>query len=224
VYLVTKLRNGIVKTVFLLLFRPEGAPNLVRIGTKYGGWWVPTDLLGDESICYCGGVGTDVSFDLGLIERFGCRVWGIDPTPKAIDWIRGQKLDDRFALVPVGISGAPGELRFYSPKNPNHVSHSVQNLQRTETYFTARVETIAGLMAELSHDHVDLIKLDIEGAEHDAIKRMLLDGIRPRALCVEFDQPEPVRWARATTNALKAAGYTIGKVDRFNVLFIRRDP
>lgn len=218
-----KIRNRIVKASYPALFRVDGRrDDLIRLGTEYGGWWVPRSLLGPGSICYCAGVGTDISFDLGLIERFGCRVWGIDPTPKTIDWIGSQNLDPRFTLIPVGLSDEQGTLRFYAPENPDHVSHSVKNIQRTATYFTATVQTLAGLMAVLGHDRVDLVKLDIEGAEHDTIRRMLADGLRPTVLCVEFDQPEPLSWGRATATALRGAGYDLVKVDGLNMTFVRK--
>ena len=35
-------------------------------------------------IGHSGGVGEDASFDLGIIERFGCSVFAFDPTPRAI--------------------------------------------------------------------------------------------------------------------------------------------
>ena len=221
--LKVKIRNKIVKAGYPALFRVD-APreDLMRLGTEYGGWWVPGSLLGPDSICYCAGVGTDISFDLGLIQTFGCRVWGIDPTPKTIDWIGGQDLDPRFTLLPVGLSDEPGDLRFYAPENPDHVSHSVKNIQRTATYFTATVQTLAGIMAELGHDRVDLVKLDIEGAEHDTIRRMLADGLRPPVLCVEFDQPEPLSWGRATTAALRRAGYDLVKLEGLNLTFVRQ--
>ena len=79
---LTRVRNRVVKALFPLVFRPDARrDDLVRLGTDYGGWWVPRDLLGPESVCFCAGVGTDVSFDVALIETFGCTVLGIDPTP-----------------------------------------------------------------------------------------------------------------------------------------------
>jgi FkbM family methyltransferase len=218
----TRIRKGLVVAAFPAIFRADAhRDDLVRLGTDYGGWWVPESLLGPSSICYCGGVGTDISFDLGLIERFGSRVWGIDPTPRSGEWIAKQRLDPRFTFVPVGLSGAAGELRFYAPQDPDHVSHSSKNLQGTTTYFTARVQTLAGMMTELGHDHLDLVKLDIEGAEHDTIERMLADGIHPTVVCVEYDQPEPLSWARRTTAALRAAGYELVKLETLNLTFVR---
>jgi FkbM family methyltransferase len=217
------LRRRLNSATYPILYRQdERRTDMVRLGTEYGGWWVPRDLLGPDSICYAGGVGTDISFDLGLIGLFGCCVWGIDPTPKSITWIEGQNIDQRFALGPIGLAGESGQLRFYSPENSAHVSHSTKNIQRTSTYFTARVQTIAGLMAELGHVQLDLLKLDIEGAEHDTIRQMLADGVRPTVLCVEFDQPEPLRWGVQTAAALRKADYMLVKVDGLNLTFIHQ--
>lgn len=219
--IVTKVRNRIVALTFPYIFRVDNKRgDLVRLGTEYGGWWVPRDLLSAESVCYCAGVGTDISFDLGLIDEFGCQVWGIDPTPKTIEWIADQDLPPRFTFVPVGLAGEPGELRFYSPENPDHVSHSIKNIQKTSTYFTAKVQTVSETMNQLGHDRVDLVKLDIEGAEHETIRRMLADDVLPRVLCVEYDQPEPLSWARDTTAELRRAGYKLVKVDGLNLSFV----
>ena len=62
--------------------------DLKEIGSDYGGWVVPTRLLGSDSICYCVGCGEDITFDLGLISTFGCHVHGFDTTPRAIAYVR----------------------------------------------------------------------------------------------------------------------------------------
>ena len=219
--IATRLRNRAVMAAFPLMFRAEPRPDLVRLGTEYGGWWVPRDLLGPDSICYLGGVGQDISFDLAMIETFGCRVWAIDPTPRTIEWIAGQDLPEHFTFLPIGLSGERGELKFYEPAHPGHISASVKNIQKTTDYFTAPVQTIAQVMSDLGHDHVDLVKLDIEGAEHDTIRQMIADGILPTVLCVEYDQPEPLAWARATTKLLREHGYQLVKVDQLNLTFVR---
>src|SRR3546814_13240808 len=91
--------------------------------------------------------------------------------------------------MPVGLWSEDATLRFYAPRDPTHVSHSIVNLQETESYFEARCRSIASLMAELGHDRLDLLKVDVEGAEHEVIRSMLASGIRPteigRASCRE---------------------------------------
>ena len=63
--------------------RIKRVAGLVRIGSDYGGWIVPTSLLSRDSVCYCVGVGEDISFDLGLIRQFRCQIYAFDPTPRA---------------------------------------------------------------------------------------------------------------------------------------------
>ena len=58
-------------------------PHLEKIGTNYGGWISPMDLIKKQSTCYCVGVGEDTSFDLGIIRLFGCQVYAFDPMPRA---------------------------------------------------------------------------------------------------------------------------------------------
>src|SRR3546814_6680237 len=95
-----------------------------------------------------------------------------------------------FHFMPVGLWSEDATFRFYAPRDPTHVSHSIVNLQETESYFEARCRSIASLMAELGHDRLDLLKVDVEGAEHEVIRSMLASGIRPTVLCMELDQPE----------------------------------
>ncbi len=214
------IRIRVALTLYPLLYRRDRSNlELVRIGTDYGGWWIPAGLLDASSLCYCAGVGTDISFDTGLIERYGCSVWGIDPTPRSIEWVAKLRPDSRFTMIPVGVGGASQIHRFYAPPNHDHVSHSLKNLRRTSDYFEARVLSLSDIMQLLGHDRIDLVKLDVEGAEHDALSRLLQDGIRPRVICVEFDQPEPYSWGLRTTKSLRKVGYQLIKVDGLNLTF-----
>ncbi|MFQ5675356.1 MAG: hypothetical protein ACE5G1_05620, partial [bacterium] len=43
-------------------------PNLKKVGSGNGGWIIPGDLLNQNSICYCVGVGENITFDLQLIK------------------------------------------------------------------------------------------------------------------------------------------------------------
>ena len=54
-------------------------------GTKYGGFFLPSNIKPKKNnIIYYGvGVGEDVSFDVIISKLFNCNVYLIDPTPKA---------------------------------------------------------------------------------------------------------------------------------------------
>jgi FkbM family methyltransferase len=217
--------RSIVRAMRGVVLRHPPAPaalRLEKIGSGYGGWIVPTAAVRSSWTCYCAGVGEDITFDLGLIERFGCTVFAFDPTPRAVAHVAAVAGDEpRFRFMPVGLWSDDTTLRFFAPKNPAHVSHSVVNLQRTKTSFDAPCRSLPSLMHELGHGEVDLLKVDIEGAEHEVVRSMLEGGIRPTVVCMEIDQPvKPLAFWR-TVRRIRRAGYALVAVDSWNLTFVR---
>jgi FkbM family methyltransferase len=201
---------------------PSAALGLEKIGSGYGGWIVPTAAVRSTWTCYCAGVGEDITFDLGLIERFGCTVFAFDPTPRAVAHVAAVAGGEpRFRFLPVGLWSEDTTLRFFAPRNPAHVSHSVVNLQRTKDFFDAPCRSLASLMTELGHEEIGLLKLDIEGAEHEVVRSMLERGIRPTVVCMEIDQPvKPLAFWR-TVRRMRRAGYALVAVDSWNLTFVQ---
>src|SRR3546814_19466998 len=76
-------------------------------------------------------------------------------------------------------------------------------------------------MAELGHDRLDLLKVDVEGAEHEVIRSMLASGIRPTVLCMEFDQPAPWQRIATTVRRIRKAGFRLVSVDGWNFTFVQ---
>lgn len=60
------------------------------------------------------------------------------------------------------------------------------------------------------HDHIDLLKLDIEGAEINVLNRMLDDGILPRYLLVEYDLLLKKKDSEGTTDSLNKRLISLG--------------
>jgi FkbM family methyltransferase len=156
----------------------------VFLGTEYGGYEILPALLGADAVVYSVGLGEDISFDLGLIERFGCTVHGFDPTPRSLAWLETQNVPDRFVVHPYGIAARDGTASFAPPANPAHVSHSVLGNGAGRVEFPVR--RLSSVLRELGHDRLDVLKLDIEGAEYEVLDDLLETGPLPRQLCVEF--------------------------------------
>jgi FkbM family methyltransferase len=219
--LISNARLHAVSLALRARLHPTGRDDLVRIGSDYGGWWIPESLAAPGTVAYCAGAGEDITFDLGLHER-GCHVTTFDPTPRAISHVESNAPSGNgFRFVPVGWWNEDTVLRFYAPRDPSHISHSAVNLQGTDDYFSAPVKPVRQLMAELGDEHVDIIKMDIEGAEYAVIGRLVQEGPLPQALCVEFDQPQPPRRTVAAVEKLRGAGYDLAHIDFFNYTFVR---
>lgn len=186
---------------------------LLRLGTVYGGWIIPMENgLTADSLYYCAGAGEDISFECALAERYGCHVRIIDPTPRAIRHfqdleqavrsrkrfpVNNSRVDyysiadthlDRLHFLPVGLADKDTDMKFFLPQNPAHVSCSVVNLQKTDQYFTAPCLRLSSIMNQEGDRLIDLLKIDIEGAEYGVIEDMVTSNILPRILLIEFDE------------------------------------
>lgn len=94
-------------------------------------------------------------------------------------------------------------------------------------YDIINVTTIKELMVENNHTHIDLLKLDIEGAEINVLNKMFNDNIFPSYLCIEFDLKLKNKDYNNETNKLiykiiNDYNYTILINDNWNITFLRQ--
>ena len=156
------------------------------LGTEYGGWWVCVQLLTNDSIVYSFGVGTDISFDLTLIDRFGVTVHGFDPTPRSMQWIETAAPPPPFRFHAIGLAAFDGVGFFAPPERLDHVSYTLVNpakISGTARCDVRRLETIA---RDLGHNRIDLLKMDIEGEEYAVIEDICRGSLNISQLLVEF--------------------------------------
>lgn len=194
-------------------FSPEVTMESIVLGSRYGAHCVSPRGLGSVSIAYSFGVGEDVSFDLELIKRFGLTVHAFDPTPRSIAWVRAQTMRPGFVMHEVGLAAYDGMARFRPPHNPAHISHTMLERRSTEhRAIEVPVKRLGTLMRELGHSRLDVLKMDIEGAEYDAIEDIIASGVAIDQVLVEFHHqlPEvPLERTRHAVEVLRDAGYSI---------------
>ena len=161
-------------------------------GNDYGGFYVHPDALTRDSIVYSFGIGEDISFDEAIIKNHHCRVFGFDPTPKSIDWINGlgPKLPSGFSFFEYGISDQSGPVDFYLPKNSKHVSGSFISHSNVDDKQRVQVEmrTLPDIAEQLSHTRIDVLKIDIEGAEYQVAESIATTAIQIDQILIEFHE------------------------------------
>lgn len=253
-YLVARLKLAYGRSMAALadmaFLRRDPALELVRIGTKYGGWYCCPALLGSDRTAMCCGAGEDISFDVALNAKWGLRIICVDPTPRSVRHVEsllaagrdGRRMlieagplcyemtgfrEVNFTFVACAVWSSDGVLDLFAPKDPAHVSYSAVNLQHTSELIQVRSNTVGTLLRDFGVVQLSLLKLDIEGAEYEVLHSMLGAGILPEQLLVEFDQINqpltPLFWVELVRilRALRGAGYRLVHRERANYVFVR---
>ena len=181
-------------------------------GSERGGWAISSEGVGKDSVVYSLGIGDDISFDLSLIDRYGAQVYAFDPTPETAEWLARQSLPQSFRYQPVAISDHDGSSDFFAPVSGSKCSTLQARIPGQTPSHRVPARRLKTLMRELGHDRIDILKMDIEGAEYDVLQDLLTEHVPVRQLLVEFHHRFPTIGARKTKQAvhlLRAHGFRI---------------
>ena len=164
----------------------------VRVKTeKEGGWWFTPENLDSDSIVYSLGVGDLIDFDLGVIDRCQSRVFAFDPTPTSKSFVDREDRPKQFHFQPWAAAGEDGSLSLF-PRVRNDGSLStdmftlVAEEASRESAIVVPAYTVETLARKLGHARIDLLKMDIEGAEFEVLDALIAGQLRPKQLLIEF--------------------------------------
>ena len=192
--------------------------NIKHIGTQYGGYDIFDDNLSQPIIISCG-LGEDASFDIEMINIYDAKVFSIDPTPRSCEYYNNLKKrfgkigngkfnetgflnvdlynlkkvnNNNFRYINKAIwSEYDKEIQLFFPKNKNFVSLSINNKEQYDekNYILSKTISYDQIIKKHNLEKVDILKLDIEGAEIEVIHSLLNqeEKIFPNQLIVEFD-------------------------------------
>lgn len=181
-----------------------------HVGSDYGGWWVPANLIDESWVCYSAGAGADVSFDSELVHRFGATVRGFDPFhlfgTRAMEAVGDE---EHYSFHVVALAGEDGPLRVYGRQDQVRGSVSAANLYGVDSEHVVSGRSLPSLFRELGDERIDLLKLDIEGSEYEVLEPLDLPSLGVRVLCVELHHNESARRAKALLRRLGDQGYEV---------------
>jgi len=184
---------------------------------KNGGWWFHNSGLSSESIVYSLGVGDEIEFDLAIIKQYGVEVFGFDPTPNSIELLDRSQLPERFQFHPWAVTATDGTLKFYPRLKKDGTKSDVMFTMIPDEKTKADVievpaYSLTSITKKLGHDRIDLLKMDIEGAEYEVLEGLLDCPVLPKQLLVEFHHRFVENGLQRTyeiIDQLRSAGYQI---------------
>ena len=199
---------------------------IITLGNRDTGcaWNFCPDFLDSQSVIYSGGVGRDTSFEHGLVQQFDCSIVLMDPSPTGRETMAlAANRIPQFKFIPVGLAGSCGTLKLAPPKFPEEGSWFKH--AGDESTIDVPCEDLATLMQKNGHHHIDLLKIDIEGAEYEVLDCLLEKRLPVKQVLVEFHHDIlPGIKRRKTVRAIFkmiAAGYKLLNQGGANHTFLR---
>lgn len=121
-----------------------------------------------------GGIFVDIGANIGhytlMAAAFGAaRIVAIEPNPEALDRLgfntAANELGDRVDIVQTALGETDGEATLYVPVDGDMGSGKVSNSEISGRQVTVSIRPLTAVLQERGIDHVDALKIDVEGME-----------------------------------------------------------
>jgi FkbM family methyltransferase len=213
---------------------------LVRLGTEYGGWFVPRNSLRQthmNKFLISAGIGHDVSFDVEM-QNNGFAVIALDPLIECCRFAEEKLRVNAFTKVlNVGLGKRNGRELLFSPASNQSNSWSLTNEHGTSFNLAVPIETItiSEILKQIPNTSKSYIvlKLDIEGAERIIFQDIIDCSESFDYICIELDflqllpfkklieRIKRVRETRLILKSIESKGFRLIHVENFNFFWIR---
>lgn len=187
---------------------------------RYPGWVVVPEIIRDNDVVYSVGICNDIDFERAVIKDHRVQVFAFDPTPYSVQWIEKQSLPSSFHFYPWAAAGKDGKLFLY-PRMTKHGKPSEflytfhnEDIHKDDGVCVDAL-TIESMAKKLGSEKIDILKLDIEGAEYEVFESLLSSTLRPKQILVEFHHRFKGIGKEKTIKAvdsLHAQGYLIADI------------
>ena len=189
------------------------------------------DDLNSKSIVVDVGCGYLADFSVHLINKYNLKSFAIDPTLKHQKYLEAiaKKSNGKFTYLKAAVSNNKGKITFY--ENPSFESGSINSdhkniLLKNAIKYEVDSIILKDLPVKIEVDKVDLLKLDIEGAEYDVLLNCTeKDLLSFNQLFIEFHHVSVKKYSFKDTqhvlDHLSSMGFNYFSLDDINVLFYR---
>jgi len=188
----------------------QAGTSTLALGSDYGGWALPGEVIDASWTCYLVGAGGDVSLELELVSRYGATVRSFDAVAHFVESAReGAGDPPLFSAHHAAIAMKDGPIRMQRSHDPVSQSVSAAQLYDSANYVELPGRTLPSLMSELGDTRVELLKLDIEGGEYEVLPTLDLGALGVKLFAAQLHHNATVSQAKRLIAGLHEQGYEL---------------
>ena len=187
--------------------------------------------LSSDSVVIDAGCSFEADFSLYLIERYGLKSYAVDPTLKHREALKRLEEEhaEHFDYVPLAVSATDGTLTFHESRTKESGSFFDDHvyIENCDTHsYQVKSVGLASLLKHIDVERVDLLKLDLEGAEYELLSTIEKEETLPfDQIFVEFHHHAITHFDKADTqrivDRMASFGFSSFSLDDDNYLFRR---
>jgi FkbM family methyltransferase len=152
-------------------------------------------------------------FSLWAASRSKCRILALEPNPSTRALfetnVKRSQLGDRVQVRPWALAASSGKRRL-RPASDSAATALVDGSKRGDIEVDA--VTLADAIASSGFPRIDLLKMDIEGAEHEVFDSIDATTLRLVDFCIVERHPSAEKGRKSIAQVLSSAGFDVTEV------------
>lgn len=180
------------------------------------------ELLEEKGIVFSFGIGYDHSFEQELCTRYGMEVYAFDPSPEAVDRMKSDTTPN-LHYFPYGIADEDGIKKWHRPRSNTDYSEYFTFWTSDSKEIEVQVYCLESLMKKLGHEHINLLKMDVEGTEFKVLPS-IIGHLDIDQICIETHArifPNSVSIMREVKELFNTNGYLLISNQREEQTYIK---
>jgi FkbM family methyltransferase len=225
------IMKRIIRKLYQMIIKPLNLVKMKRLGIQFfPPNYVFFDSFNEHSVIVDVGCGHEAEFSKYMIERYNLNAFGVDPTRKhspALKQLEGSTAG-KFRHLAIAVAERDGVVTFNeSRQNESGSILSDHTNVRNDDLITYDVESVSmsGLVRKVGATHVDLLKLDLEGAEYGLLEKITEEDLSPfNQIFIEFHDhctDHTIQETEMLVQRICSKGFDVFTLDAHNYLFYK---
>ena len=156
-------------------FLEKQKEDLLYLGNSYSGYWIPSNLLDRRGTIWGVGLGRDSSFEYHLLQK-GYNFIGFEPEKDCFNISKKQFRETSAVIENYGLWDKSGSFS-YTGENISIVNIFDIPIESKELLEIRSLWDVATEKSLQDNKHPRILKLNIEGAEREILKRLVIEPL-----------------------------------------------